>query len=84
MQREARGVVQHPVADRVGLVRIPDQGMPVRDREELAGDEGRGALGAVLDDLTQVAAFGVAQRREQPVVDREQVGLGQPREEAGV
>ena len=30
---------------------------------------GRGALGAVLDHLSEVAAFGVAERGEHPVVD---------------
>ena len=41
----------------------------------LAGDQRRGALGAVLDDLGQVAPLGVAQWREHPVVDGEQVEL---------
>ena len=42
-----------------------------------SGDERRGAFGAVLDHLDEVSPLGVAQRREHPVVDREQVELGQ-------
>ena len=38
-QFDAMGIVQQPVADRIGLIRIPDDGMPVLDRE-LAGDQG--------------------------------------------
>ena len=45
---------------------------------QLAGDDGGGPLGPVLDDLGEVAAFGVAERREHPVVDGEQVEPGQP------
>ena len=44
----------------------------------------RGAFGAVLDHLDEVSPLGVAQRREHPVVDREQVELGQAGEQPGV
>ena len=77
------GVVQQAVADGVGLVGIADDAVPVVDGE-LAGDQRRGALGAVLDDFDQVASFGVAQRCEQPVVDRQQVELGQAGQQPGV
>ena len=62
-QLDAVGVVQEPVTDRIGLIRVANDRMPVRDRE-LTGDEGRGALGAIFDHLGEVATFGVAQRRE--------------------
>ena len=62
-QLDAVGVVQEPVTDRIGLIRVANDRMPVRDRE-LTGDEGRGALGALFDHLGEVATFGVAQRRE--------------------
>ena len=52
----------------VGLVGVAIDGVPVRDGQ-LAGDEGRGAFGAVLDDLGEVAPLGVAKRREHPVVE---------------
>jgi hypothetical protein len=48
-----------PVADGVGLVGIADDAVPVVDGE-LAGDQRRSALSAVLDDFDQVASFGVA------------------------
>ena len=50
----------------------------------MAGDQRRGAFGAVLDGLGQVAPLGVAQRREHPVVYRQQVELRQPREQPDV
>ena len=62
---------------------VADDGVPVRDGQ-LAGDEGRGAFGAVLDDLGEVAPLGVAKRREHPVVDRQQVELRQASQEPGV
>ena len=71
------------VADGVGLVGVTDDGVPVGDGQ-LAGDEGGGPLGPVLDDLGEVAAFGVAERCEHPVVDGEQVQSAQPGEQPGV
>ena len=53
------GVVQQAVADGVGEVGVADDGVPVL-AEELAGDECGGSLGAILDDLDQVAALAVA------------------------
>ena len=51
---------------------------------QLAGDQRRGALGAVLDHLGQVAPLGVAQRRQHPIVDGEQVELRQTGEQSRV
>ena len=76
-------VVEQAVADGVGLVGVADDGVPVGDGQ-LAGDEGGGALGPVLDDLGEVAALGVAQRCEHPVVDGEQVELCEASQEPGV
>ena len=77
------GVVEQAVADRVGLVGISDSGVPALDGD-LAGDECRGALGALLDHLDQVSSFGVAQRREQPVIDGQKVGLGELGQEPSI
>ena len=63
LELDAVGVVEQAVANGVGLVGVADDGVPVRDGQ-LAGDEGRGAFGAVLDDLGEVAPLGVAKRRE--------------------
>ena len=80
LELDAVGVVEQAVADGVGLVGVADDGVPVGDGQ-LAGDERRGAFGAVLDDLGGVSPLGVAQRREHPVVDGEQVELGQAGEQ---
>jgi hypothetical protein len=56
-------------------------GSPMRScqplTEDLAGDEGGGALGAIFEDLEQIAALGRRERSEPPIVDDEQVSLGQ-------
>ena len=74
---------EQAVADGVGLVGVADDGVPV-GCGQLAGDEGGGTLGPVLNDLGEVAPLGVAERREHPVVDGEQVEPGQPGEQPGV
>ena len=76
-------VVEDAVADGVGEVRVADAGVPVLGRE-LAGDERRDALGAVLDHLDEISSFGVAKGCEQPVVDRKEVEAGEAVEDAGV
>ena len=48
-----------------GLVGVADDGVPV-GHGQLAGDERRGAFGAVLDHLDEVSPLGVAQRHEHP------------------
>jgi len=50
----------------------------------LAGDQRRGALGAVLEDLEQLVALRAGEGGEAPSVDHEQVGLGQAGEGAEV
>ena len=75
--------MQQSVAQRVGVVRVADAGVPVGDRE-LAGDEDGGAFTAFLDDLHEVRSFGVFERCQQPIVDGQQVELGQSRQQARV
>ena len=62
------------VGDGVGVVGVADDGGPSGDLV-LAGGRGRGGFGAVVGDLVEVAAFGVAQGREHRVVYGEQVQL---------
>ena len=52
----------HDAPDGVGLIGVADDGVPVGHRQ-LAGDQRRGALGAVLDHLGQVAPLGVAHQQ---------------------
>ena len=61
---DAVRVVEHAVADGVGVVGVADDGVPV-GHGQLASDVGGGAFGAVLDDLGEVAA-GLLRR---PVAD---------------
>jgi len=76
-------VVQQAIADSIGEIGVADGGVPVLDGD-LAGDQRRGPLAAVLDDLDEVAPFVVAQRCQQPVVDREEIELRQSLEDARV
>jgi hypothetical protein len=49
--------VDEAIADGVGMGGLADQVVPARDRD-LAGDDGRAALGAIIEDLEQIAALG--------------------------
>src|SRR5438309_1230835 len=83
MELDDMGGVNEPVADRVGERGLTDHVVPGLDGE-LTGDEGRRAFGAILEDLEQIVALGRGERRQAPVVDHEQLGLGQPGEQARV
>jgi len=83
LQLDAVGAVDQAVADGVGEGGVADDLVPGLDGE-LAGDEGRSALVAVLDDLQEVAALLVLEGSETPVVDDEQLGAGQAGEEPAV
>ena len=63
------------VEDGVGERGVAQVGMPLVDGK-LAGDEGGGALVAVVEDVEQVAHGLVGERREPEVVDDEQVDAG--------
>ena len=69
-------VVDQPVADGIGDAGFADGGVPGR-RRELTRDQRRGAFTPIFQDLEEVAPLGVGQRREQPVIDGEQIELGQ-------
>jgi hypothetical protein len=57
--------------------------VPVLDGQ-LAGDEGGSAAVAVFKDLEQVAAFGIRERSEAPVIEDEQLRLRELRQQLGV
>ena len=59
LQFDAMCIVEEAIADRVSLVRVADDAVPVGDRE-LAGNQDGGAFAAFLDDFDQVPAFGIA------------------------
>ena len=57
--------------------------MPMFDGQ-LAGDQGRAIAMAIVQDLQQVPALFGVERDQSPVVEHQQVGLGQAGEEFGV
>ena len=75
--------MKQPVADRIGLIRIPDDGMPVFDRE-LAGDQCGGVFRSILDDFHQVLAFGVFEWGEEPNIDGQELEAGETVEQPRV
>ena len=76
-------VVKQSVTQGVGMIGIADGGVPFFGRE-LAGDESRATLGAFLDDLHEVAALGVFERTDEPIVDSKEVESGEAGEYPGV
>ncbi|EGV20644.1 hypothetical protein ThimaDRAFT_0422 [Thiocapsa marina 5811] len=76
------GVVDQSVEDRIGEGGIPDQVVPMLEGQ-LAGDE-RGALAvAVVEQLEQIAPSLGVQPHEPPVVDQQQIGVGEAAHELG-
>ncbi len=73
-------LMDQPVADRIRDAGLANGGVP-RGRRQLAGDERRGPLTPIFNDLEQVAAFRIGERREEPIIDREEIELGVFREE---
>lgn len=71
------------VADRIGNARLADRRMPCRGRQ-LAGDERGPSFTPIFDDLEEVTPFGIGERREQPIINRQQIELGDFREEPGI
>src|SRR2546426_3780841 len=77
------GVVQQAVADRVGRGRLAEVVVPLGGRQ-LARDDGRMGAIAILQDLEEVAALRILDRRQPPVVDDEDIEAGQLGEQADV
>ena len=80
---ERVGTVHEAVEDRVSECRVGEVVVPFVDGQ-LAGDY-RGAPGmAFLDDFEQVMSVLGTQGREAPVIEDEDLGLGQAGQELGV
>ena len=69
--------------DGVGERRIFQIGMPLLHRQ-LAGDERRATIVSIIQDLQEVAADRVWQRREAEVIYDQQIGLGELAQEGGL
>jgi len=65
------GVVDHPVEDRIGECRDADHIVPAVDRD-LAGDQERAGVVAVLDDFEQISRLIGVERFGPPIVEDEQ------------
>jgi hypothetical protein len=74
-------VVDELVEDGVGDGWIGDGLMPLLDRQ-LAGDDGRAAAVAIIDDLEEVASLIGGQTGEPPIVEDEQFDAGDGFEQA--
>ena len=75
--------MNQPVADRIGDAGFANGGVPGRGRE-LAGNQRRGALTAIFQDLEQIPPLGVGQWREQLVIDGQEIELGQLGEQSAI
>jgi len=72
-------LIHQAVEDRVGERLIADRDMPVLDRQ-LTGDDRRARTVAVVEDLQEVATALVGQWRQPPLVDDQDLGLGDLRQ----
>ena len=77
------GVVDEAVKNGVGERRTADDLMPLLDRN-LAGDDGRSALMAVLEDLEEIALFRLGEDRQAPVVQDQELDAREAFEQAAV
>ena len=69
---KAVSVVNEAVQDGVAQGGVADDIVPMFDRD-LAGDDGRGATVAIIEDLQQVAPFGRTENRKAPVVEDQEL-----------
>ena len=73
-QREPVRAMDEPIADRIGDRRVANGRVP-RGRRELAGNERRRPFAPIFDHLQQVPPLGIGERRQQPIVNRQQIEL---------
>ena len=67
------GAVDDAVENGVGQGRIANHLVPAIDRD-LAGDQQRSSVAAIVDDLEQVAALLRIERFRPPIIDDQQAG----------
>ena len=70
------GMVDQPVEDGIAKRGVPDARVPVFDGQP-TGDQRGPTADAILDQFEQIAAFPVAEGGQAPVVQDEEVGLGE-------
>jgi hypothetical protein len=77
------GVVNEPVENGVGICRVANEGVPFVDGD-LAGEDGRAASVAFLEDLVKVTTGTGVQRFEAPIVEDEELDAGETTQNAGI
>src|SRR5690348_3129944 len=80
---DAVGVVNEPVEDGVGICRVTNEGVPFVDRD-LAGEDGRAAPIAFLEDLVEVTTGAGVERFEAPIVEDEELDAGETAQDASI
>ncbi len=82
-QRDAVRVMDEAIEDGVAKRGVADEFVPVV-HGHLAGYESRAPTGSIFDHFEEIAAFAIAERGEPPVIQDEQVGLGELLQEPSV
>jgi hypothetical protein len=75
LEFDAVGIVNQAVEDTISDGGITDLIVPLSDRH-LAGEDRRACLVAVITDLQKVAALTVGQWSHGPIIDQEDVNVG--------
>src|SRR5690348_2654097 len=76
-------VVNEAVEDGVGVCGVADKGVPFVDRD-LAGEDGRAAPMAFLEDLVEVSTGAGVERFEAPIVEDEELDAGETAQDPGI
>ena len=80
---KAVSVVNEAIEDGVAEGGVSDHVVPMFDGD-LAGDDGRGATMAIIEDLQQVAPFGRTENRKAPVVEYQELNAAEGFEHAAI
>src|SRR5665647_387936 len=80
---KAVSVVNEAVQDGVAQGGIADNFVPMFDGD-LAGDDGRGATVAIIQDLQKVAPFGRIENRKAPVIEDQELNAADGFEQAAI
>ena len=75
--------MDEPIEDGVAKRGVADEFVPVV-HGHLARDEGRAPPGSIFDHFEEIAALAIAERGEPPIVQDQQVGLGELLQEPAV
>ena len=76
-------LMEDAVANGIRHTRFTDGGVP-RGRRELTRDERRAPFAAIFDHFQQIPPLRLGQRREQPIVDGDEIELGEFGQQSGI